>query len=156
MSVIGWNNARISDIRIHQELRTAAGLPINEADDGWKAARSGGVDVRHGNAPFTAYRSYHFRFLSEFGFQSFPCMETIRSFTLPQDRNVFSYVMEMHQRNSGANGKILQYLSQNYLYPGSLELLVYASQLLQADAIRYGVEHLRRSRNEDRCMGAAA
>lgn len=46
MSVIGWNNARISDIRIHQELRTAAGLPINEADDGWKAARSGGVDVK--------------------------------------------------------------------------------------------------------------
>ena len=111
-------------------------------------------DVWHGNAPFTAYRSYFFRFLSEFGFQSFPCMETIRSFTLPEDRNVFSYVMEMHQRNSGANGKILQYLSQNYLYPGSLELLVYASQLLQADAIRYGVEHLRRNRNEDRCMGA--
>ena len=111
-------------------------------------------NVWHGNAPFTAYRSYYFRFLSEFGFQSFPCMETIRSFTLPQDRNVFSYVMEMHQRNSGANGKILQYLSQNYLYPDSLELLVYASQLLQADAIRYGVEHLRRGRNEDRCMGA--
>lgn len=111
-------------------------------------------DVWHGNAPFTAYRSYFFRFLSEFGFQSFPCMDTIRSFTLPQDRNVFSYVMEMHQRNGGANGKILQYLSQNYLYPGSLELLVYASQLLQADAIRYGVEHLRRNRQDDRCMGA--
>ena len=46
MSVIGWNDARIADIRIHQELRTAAGLPINEADDGWKAARSGGVDVK--------------------------------------------------------------------------------------------------------------
>ena len=111
-------------------------------------------DVWHGNAPFTAYRSYFFRFLSEFGFQSFPCMETIRSFTLPEDRNVFSYVMEMHQRNSGANGKILQYLSQNYLYPGSLELLAYASQLLQADAIRYGVEHLRRYRSGERCMGA--
>ncbi len=111
-------------------------------------------DVWHGNAPFTAYRSYFFRFLSEFGFQSFPCMDTIRSFTLPQDRNVFSYVMEMHQRNGGAGGKILQYLSQNYLYPGSLELLVYASQLLQADAIRYGVEHLRRNRQDDRCMGA--
>ena len=111
-------------------------------------------DVWHGMKPFTDYRNHLFRYVSEFGFQSFPCMETIRSFTLPQDRNVFSYVMEMHQRNSGANGKILQYLSQNYLYPSSLELLVYASQLLQADAIRYGVEHLRRGRNEDRCMGA--
>jgi beta-mannosidase len=62
--------------------------------------------------------------------------------------------MEMHQRNSGANGRILQYLSQNYLYPANLSLLVYASQLLQADAIRYGVEHLRRNRTVNRCMGA--
>ena len=111
-------------------------------------------DVWHGDVPFTGYRDYYFRYLSEFGFQSFPAMETIRSFTLPEDRNIFSYVMEMHQRNSGANGKILKYLSQNYLYPNDLSLLVYASQLLQADAIRYGVEHLRRNRADMRCMGA--
>ena len=111
-------------------------------------------DVWHGDVPFTGYRDYYFRYLSEFGFQSFPSMETIRSFTLPEDRNIFSYVMEMHQRNSGANGKILKYLSQNYLYPTDLSLLVYASQLLQADAIRYGVEHLRRNRTDMRCMGA--
>ena len=43
VSVIGWNDARIADLRIHQELRTSAGFPINEADDGWKAARSGDV-----------------------------------------------------------------------------------------------------------------
>ena len=110
--------------------------------------------VWHEDSPFTAYRDYYFRFLSEFGFQSFPAMETIRSFTLPEDRNMFSYVMEMHQRNTGANGKILRYLSQNYLYPSDFELIVYASQLLQADAVRYGVEHLRQNRGEDRCMGA--
>ena len=111
-------------------------------------------DVWHGGIPFTGYRDYYFRYLSEFGFQSFPAMKTIESFTRPEDLNIFSYVMEMHQRNSGANGKILQYLSQNYLYPTNLSLLVYASQLLQADAIRYGVEHLRRNRSGDRCMGA--
>ena len=111
-------------------------------------------DVWHGDVPFTGYRDYFFRYLSEFGFQSFPSMETIRSFTRPEDRNIFSYVMEMHQRNSGANGKILKYLSQNYLYPRDLSLLVYASQLLQADAIRCGVEHLRRNRTDMRCMGA--
>ncbi len=111
-------------------------------------------DVWHGGVSFTGYRDYCFRYLSEFGFQSFPAMETIRSFTRPEDRNIFSRVMEMHQRNSGANGKILTYLSQNYLYPGNLSLLVYASQLLQADAIRYGVEHLRRNRTDMRCMGA--
>ena len=108
--------------------------------------------VWHGLLPFTAYREHLFRYASEFGFQSFPCMETIESFTLPEDRNVFSYVMEKHQRNASANGRIVAYLSQMYLYPHDLDLLVYASQLLQAQAMQYGVEHWRRHRG--RCMGA--
>lgn len=108
-------------------------------------------DVWHGNKPFTEYRKFHFRYLSEFGFQSFPSMKTIESFTEPKDRNVFSYVMEKHQRNASANGKIMNYLEQTFLYPNSLDMLVYASQLLQAEAIRYGVEHFRRNRG--RCMG---
>lgn len=108
-------------------------------------------DVWHANEPFSEYRNHYFRYLSEFGFQSFPCYKTVKAFTLPKDRNVFSRVMEMHQRNYGANGKILSYLSQTYLYPAKFEMLLYASQLLQADAIRYGVEHLRRERG--RCMG---
>lgn len=108
--------------------------------------------VWHGEKPFTEYRKFHFRYASEFGFQSFPCLETVKSFTLPEDRNIFSRVMERHQRNRAANGKILSYLSQTYRYPESFDNLLYASQLLQADAIRYGVEHWRRFRG--RCMGA--
>ncbi len=109
-------------------------------------------DVWHGLKPFTDYRNYLFSYVSEFGFQSFPCMETIASFTLPEDRNIFSYIMEKHQRNAAANGRIVTYLSQNYLYPATLDKLVYASQLLQAQAMQYGVEHWRRNRG--RCMGA--
>ena len=108
-------------------------------------------EVWHGNQPFTAYRSFYFRYLSEFGFQSFPSVKTIESFTEPKDRNIFSYVMEKHQRNSVANGKIMNYMSQTFRYPESLDQLVYYSQLLQAEAIRYGVEHFRRNRG--RCMG---
>ncbi len=108
--------------------------------------------VWHGGLPFTDYRNHCFRYVSEFGFQSFPAMKTIEAFTLPEDRNVFSYVMEKHQRNASANGKILMYLSQMYLYPRDLDTLVYASQLLQAQAMQYGVEHWRRHRG--RCMGA--
>ncbi|MDY4754370.1 MAG: glycoside hydrolase family 2 protein [Candidatus Faecousia sp.] len=111
-------------------------------------------DVWHGLKPFTDYRNYLFRYVSEFGFQSFPCMETIEAFTAPEDRNVFSYVMEKHQRNASANGRIVSYLSQMYLYPGDLSKLVYASQLLQAQAMQYGVEHWRRNRNDEHCMGA--
>ncbi len=107
--------------------------------------------VWHGNEAFTAYRKHHYRFLSEFGFQSFPALQTVRRFTEPQDRNVYSRVMELHQRNTSANGKILNYLSQTYLYPRDFDQLLYCSQLLQAEAIRYGVEHFRRFRGT--CMG---
>ncbi len=110
-------------------------------------------DVWHGGKPFSAYRKYFFRYASEFGFQSFPCRKTIETFTDdPKDMNIFSYVMEKHQRQYSANGRIMNYLQQTYLYPGDFDTLLYASQLLQADAIRYGVEHFRRNRG--RCMGA--
>lgn len=123
-------------------------------DNPWDEARGDAHywDVWHGEKPFTDYRKYHFRYLSEFGFQSFPSLKTVESFTLPEERNIFSRVMEMHQRNTAANGKILKYLSATYLYPKDFAHLLYASQLLQADAIRYGVEHFRRYRG--RCMGA--
>jgi beta-mannosidase len=109
-------------------------------------------EVWHGNKPFPDYRNYYFRYASEFGFQSFPALKTVESFTLPEDRNVFSYVMERHQRNNAANGKIMNYMYQTFLYPNSFDTLLYASQLLQAEAIKYGVEHFRRHRG--RCMGA--
>lgn len=109
-------------------------------------------DVWHGEKPFTEYRKFFFRYASEFGFQSFPCLKSVKQFTLPDDRNIFSRVMERHQRNQAANGKILSYLSQTFRYPNSFDDLLYASQLMQAEAIRYGVEHWRRNRR--RCMGA--
>ncbi|GHT80968.1 hypothetical protein FACS1894130_12640 [Spirochaetia bacterium] len=109
-------------------------------------------EVWHADKPFSEYRKYFFRYASEFGFQSFPCLKTVESFTKPEDRNIFSRMMERHQRNNTANGKILNYLSQTYLYPAEFDTLLYASQLLQAEAIQYGVEHWRRNRG--RCMGA--
>ncbi|MBQ8741189.1 MAG: glycoside hydrolase family 2 protein, partial [Clostridia bacterium] len=110
--------------------------------------------VWHGGAPFTEYRNHHFRYLSEFGFESFPCEKTVNSFTAPEDRNIFSRTFEMHQRCKGANKKILTYLADTFRYPTEFGTMLYASQLLQAEAIRYGVEHLRRNRNDNRCMGA--
>ncbi|MDR0301161.1 MAG: glycoside hydrolase family 2 protein [Treponema sp.] len=109
-------------------------------------------EVWHGNKSFPEYRKFFFRYLSEFGFQSFPALKTVESFTLPEDRNIFSYVMERHQRNNSANGKIMTYMYQTFLFPNNFDTLIYASQLLQAEAIKYGVEHFRRSRG--RCMGA--
>ncbi len=107
--------------------------------------------VWHGQKPFTDYQKYFFRFCSEFGFQSFPCKKTVDTFTLEEDRNIFSKVMESHQKNDAANGKILYYLSENFRYPKNFASLLYISQVLQAVAIKYGSEHWRRNRG--RCMG---
>ena len=109
-------------------------------------------DVWHGGKPITEYRKFFFRYVSEFGFQSFPSLKTVETFTEPGDRNIFSYVMEKHQRNSSANGKIMNYMEQTFLYPNDFDTTLYASQLLQAEAMRYGVEHFRRNRG--RCMGS--
>lgn len=109
-------------------------------------------EVWLGNKPFFEYRNHYFRYLSEFGFESLPSKKTIDSFTLPSDRNLFSRVMEMHQRSNDGNQRIISYISKTFLYPTNFETLIYASQLLQARAMQYAVEHLRRNRG--RCMGA--
>jgi beta-mannosidase len=109
-------------------------------------------DVWHRLKHFTEYRKYFFRFCSEFGFQSFPSEKTIATFAEEKDRNIFSPVMENHQKNGGANGLIMYYLASYFRYPTSFSKLLYVSQILQAEAIRYGVEHWRSNRG--RCMGA--
>ncbi|WP_411676698.1 beta-mannosidase [Caproicibacter sp.] len=108
-------------------------------------------DVWHGKKPFTDYRSVIPRFMSEFGLQSFPSLKTVKTFASSEEWNIFSRVMESHQKSGTGNEKILYYISQYFRYPGNFDSLLYLSQLIQAEGIRYGVEHWRRSRG--RCMG---
>lgn len=109
-------------------------------------------EIWAGDKPITDYRNHYFRYLSEFGLSSLPDEKTVNAFTLPEDRNIFSRVMEMHQRVIDGNGKMLFYLSKSYRCPMSLSQTIYASQLLNAEAVRYGTEHQRMNRG--RCMGA--
>ncbi len=109
-------------------------------------------DVWHGMLPFEAYQEKYPRFCSEFGFESFPNLKTVKAFAEEKDWNIFSRVMESHQKCPGGNGKIMYFLAQNYQYPLTFEDTLYASQVLQAEAMRAGVEHWRRHRG--RCMGA--
>ena len=108
--------------------------------------------VWHGREPFTYFRNKYPRFMSEFGIESFPCIKTIESFTIPSDRNIFSYVMENHQKCLSGNEKIMYYISQYYRFPKDFNSTLYLSQIVQAEGLRYGVEHWRRNRG--RCMGA--
>ena len=103
-------------------------------------------DVWNGGCGFEEYRKHKFRFCSEYGFESLPSIKTIDAFCPPDERNLLSYTMEMHQKHYHGNEKILRFIAEQYRMPNTLEQAVYASQLNQATAMKYGVEHFRRCR----------
>lgn len=100
--------------------------------------------VWFGGQPFEAQRTWTHRFMSEFGFQSFPELKTIKSFTEPEDRNLTSYIMDYHQRSAAGNRKIFAYLLDWFKMPNGLEETLWMTQISQAMCIQYACEHARR------------
>jgi beta-mannosidase len=84
--------------------------------------------------------------MSEFGFQSFPQIETVDSYTIPSDRDIESKVMLAHQRHPRGNQLIREYMLREYPMPKDFESFLYVSQVLQAEGIKIGAEHFRRIR----------
>jgi beta-mannosidase len=106
-------------------------------------------DVWHGRVPFSTYETHHSRFVTEYGFQSFPEMKTIEAFTQPEDRkDIFTPVMLAHQKNNEGNSIIHDYLLKDYPEPKDFPSFLYVSQVLQAEGIKIGAEHFRRSMPE--------
>jgi len=108
--------------------------------------------VWHALAPAEDYLTQFPRFMTEFGFQSFPEMRTIRAFAQPADLDIRSVVMRSHQKNKGGNERILTYMLREYHEPKDFASFVYLSQVQQAEIIKLGAEHFRRQR--PRTMGA--
>ena len=73
-------------------------------------------------------------------------MKTVEAFCPSDEQNVLSYTMEWHQKHWHGNVKLVNYLAERYQLPRNLRSTVYATQLNQACAIKYGVEHFRRCR----------
>jgi beta-mannosidase len=103
-------------------------------------------DVWHGRKPFSAYREQFPRFMSEFGFQALPPYKTVQTYAEPKDQNMTSYIMEHHQRSGSGNGLMVSQMTDTFRMPKDFQSLVYLSMVLQAEGIRYGVEHWRRHR----------
>ena len=109
--------------------------------------------VWHQQAPASDYTLQFPRFMSEYGFQSFPEMRTIRTYaSKPDDFDIRSTVMQAHQKNKGGNERILTYMLREYRQPKDFDSFVYLSQVQQAEIIKIGAEHLRRQR--PRTMGS--
>jgi beta-mannosidase len=108
--------------------------------------------IWHGQEPFKVYQRLHHRFFSEFGFQSFPLLETVKTFALPEDWNIASPVMEQHQKHPEGNRLILLYMLDHYRLAKDFESLLWLSQVLQAKGMKMGVEYFRSQM--PRTMGA--
>lgn len=105
-----------------------------------------------GKEPFKNYATHIARFMSEYGFQSFPEMKTVKKYAIPEDFDIFSEVMKSHQRSSIGNGTIEYYMLQDYKKPKDFESFLYVNQVLQAEGIKFAVEGHRRA--APYCMGS--
>ncbi len=104
-----------------------------------------------GKHEFEKLNEYVPRFMSEFGFQSFPPMETIKAFSKEEDWHIESEVMKGHQKSSIGNVTIKEYMQRDYKMPNNFEDFVYLNQVMQAEGMRIGFEAQRR--NKPFCMG---
>lgn len=104
--------------------------------------------VWHGKAPISSYNTTRSRFFSEYGFQSFPGIESIRRYVRDErDWKIDSDVMMAHQRGgSFANMRIAQYMEDEYWKPEDFEDFIYMSHILQGDAIKAAIEAHRRDK----------
>jgi beta-mannosidase len=101
--------------------------------------------VWHGQQTFDNFEKYKARFMSEYGFQSFPDFETVKKYTLPVDYNIESAVMSSHQRSGIGNLRIKEYMSWDYNVPSDFEDFLYMSQVLQARGVKMAIEAHRRA-----------
>lgn len=124
-----------------------------KTSDTFQAGDAHDWSVWHGREPFENYLKHYYRFTSEYGFQSFPELRTVKSFTTAEDRaNIFTPVMLAHQKNKEGNSIIKDYMLRYYGQPKDFTSFLYMSQVLQAEGVKIGAEHMRRSR--PRIMGS--
>lgn len=123
--------------------------------DAWHDDSSGDMhfwSVWHEGKDFEHYCDVRPRFCSEFGFQSYPSMEVIRTFANEEDFNISSPAMESHQKNAGGNARIAETMFRYFRFPKTFEDFVYLSQIQQGVAIKTAVDYWRSLKPH--CMGA--
>lgn len=120
--------------------------------ESWKIADSHNWGTWYGQKPFESLDTEIPRFMSEYGFQAFPEMKTIRTFASPEDYELESPVMNAHQKSTIGNALIKKTMALYYPVPEKFEDLVYMGLVLQGQGMRHGMEAHRR--NRPYCMGS--
>ncbi|QYJ75709.1 glycoside hydrolase family 2 protein [Shewanella sp. FJAT-52076] len=108
--------------------------------------------VWHGEEPFSEYQKRIPRFMSEFGFQSFPLASSMARFTEEADWHLDSSVLRVHQKHPRGNKLIRSYMEQEYRDPENFTRLLFLSQVQQAEGLKLAFEAHRAARPF--CMGS--
>jgi beta-mannosidase len=145
-------SSTLSDVvaRLDPEVTYWPSSPSSDYEDlpaGMQSGDSHNWDVWHGRVPFSDYEKHHERFVSEYGFQSFPELHTVEAYTDEADRkDAFTDVMKAHQKSPIGNSVIHDYILKDYSEPKDFQSFLYVSQVLQAEGVKIGAEHLRQIR----------
>ena len=107
--------------------------------------------VWHSVEPFENYNVHVGRFMSEYGFQSFPEYKSVLTYAEEEDLALESEVMLAHQKNGAGNRLIKQYMDMYMHEPKDFPSFLYMSQVLQAEAMKTAIEAHRR--RKPYCMG---
>ena len=100
---------------------------------------------------YETYRNHIPRFCSEFGWQAPPTFATLVQSVREKDRAPASPGVLHHQKATGGNDKLLQGLGSWFPHPHNFDDWLFVTQLNQARAISYGIDHMRSHRPT--CMG---
>ena len=104
-----------------------------------------------GKEPFEIYKKKVGRFMSEYGFQGMPNLETLQKVVPQNDLNFTSEAIKNHQKHPTGYETINEYMARDYVIPKDFEDYTYVSQLLQADGMKTAIEAHRRAKPN--CMG---
>jgi beta-mannosidase len=107
--------------------------------------------VWHDAEPFEMFRRKVPRFMSEFGFQSYPMIPSISRFAPTEAWKPDSDIMLVHQKHPRGNQLISQYMKDWFPEPENFEQYVYYSQLMQAEGMATGI--LAHREAKPWCMG---
>lgn len=102
------------------------------------------------DSPYQKLGDYHIRFLSEYGFQSYPSLKTLQAYISPEAMSPYSEEMLTHQKRKNGNETIELYLTRDFFVPRGFAQYVYMSQMMAGEILRHTVEHLRRDRGFNR------
>jgi beta-mannosidase len=92
---------------------------------------------------YRAYQDHVPRFCSEFGFQGPPTWATLTDWVHDEPLTPTSPAFLLHQKAEDGNGKLARGLSAHLPAPRDFEDWHWATQLNQARAVAFGVEHFR-------------